>query len=432
MLRAVLQRDHLAGEALGDGFVRIEDVLGQIGALVGLGDVTEVGAFLGFGLLHGVTGHAGGFGEDLLSERHVAFFLQNGGEGFFGLQGHDLGRFVLDLLDAHGLRGAFGGTFDIGIGIIQRGEHFGSAGHVLGGADGVDDELAVLRIGPALVERLLRELDGLRTARFAVCEVQQRGIRIHRHRPLALLRDLLDELVVVFELRRVQEGVEGRIVVFAGVRELLERLQRSERGGDALGAVGFREGDDGLGERHRSDAGTLARSRCSLGLRIAGRSARITNESHQQRHRLRWNLLRASHLRRQLRQHLRVLLREFEDALLRLVELDAVAVQFLHQEGRFLRRGLRQRVLQCHGDLWRLAPGFRLVIRPPRVRPRAPRIALPLAFFEMKAAQRREDALAQRRISGLAETLDEGGDDFGTVNLRTQPQSHVFRLCGAA
>ncbi len=138
--------------------------------------------------------------------------------------------------------------------------------------------------------------------------------------------------------------------------------------------------------------------------------------THQQRHRLRRNLLRTSKLRRQLRQHLRVLLREFEDALLRFVELDAVAVQLLHQKGGFLRRGLRQCVLQCHGDLRRLAPGLRLVIRTPRVRPRAPRIALPLAFLEMQSAQRREDALAQSGIGGLAETLNEAGDDFGRVH----------------
>jgi hypothetical protein len=196
---------------------------------------------LGFGLLHGVAGHAGGFGEDLLAERHIALGLQNGREGLFGLQGHDLGRFVLNLLNAHGLRGAFSCSFDLGIGIIERGEHFGGAGHVLGGADGVDDELAVLRIAPALVERLLRQLDGLGAARLAVRKVQQRGIRIHRNRPLALLGDLLDELMVVFELRRVQKGGQGCIVVFAGVRKLLERLQRGERGGDAVGAVGFRQ-----------------------------------------------------------------------------------------------------------------------------------------------------------------------------------------------
>ncbi len=106
----------------------------------------------------------------------------------------------------------------------------------------------MLRIGPAFVERLLRELDGLGTARLAVREVQQGGIGIHRHRPLGLLGDLLDELMVVFELRGVQEGVEGRIVVFAGVRELLERLQGGQGGGDAVGAVGFGERDDGLGE----------------------------------------------------------------------------------------------------------------------------------------------------------------------------------------
>ena len=34
----------------------------------------------------------------------------------------------------------------------------------------------------------------------------------------------------------------------------------------------------------------------------------------------------------------------------------------------------------------------------------------------MKSAQRREDALTQSGISGLAEALDEAGDDFGCVH----------------
>ena len=46
----------------------------------------------------------------------------------------------------------------------------------------------------------------------------------------------------------------------------------------------------------------------------------------------------------------------------------------------------------------------------------------------MQTAQRREDALAQRGIGGLAETLDETGDDFGLVHHRRHERANGLAL----
>ena len=49
----------------------------------------------------------------------------------------------------------FTGESETRVGIIKRRQHLGRTGHVLGRADGVNDELAMLRLRPTLVERLL-------------------------------------------------------------------------------------------------------------------------------------------------------------------------------------------------------------------------------------------------------------------------------------
>ncbi len=80
---SVLQGDHIRGEALGDGLVRVEDVLGEVGALVGLDDVAEVGALRFFALAHGMAGDAGGAGVDGFAEGDVAALVgEHRFEGF--------------------------------------------------------------------------------------------------------------------------------------------------------------------------------------------------------------------------------------------------------------------------------------------------------------------------------------------------------------
>ena len=114
----------------------------------------------------------------------------------------------------------------------------------------------------------------------------------------------------------------------------------------------------------------------------------------------------------------RILLRQREDSVKGLIELDAVAVQFTDEEGSLLRCGLAKRVLERCGNLRGLAPRLGLVVGAARVRPCAPRVAFPLAFLEVETAEGRQQAFARCGVSGGGESLDETGDDFGPVHHR--------------
>ena len=194
---------------------------------------------------------------------------------------------------------------------------------------------------------------------------------------------------MVLQLRRTHEGIARIVKFLGGVFRMLQEVECRERGADSFRAIRFGEGNDSFGKRDRND-------------RIATFFCRLDG-SHQERHRIGRNGVGRGKLRHRIGDHLRILFGKLQDTHERFIELNAVAVHFFDQECSLFRRGFGQRFLQSRSDLRRLAPRLRLIIRPTRVRARAPGVALPFAFLEMQAAKSGEDALAQRRLGGFAE-----------------------------
>lgn len=175
-----------------------------------------------------------------------------------------------------------------------------------------------------------------------------------------------EERVVILQTRR---GVIG----LARAMDAVVAVQ-----GHPLDDRGKRVAAVGLGQRH--DA-------VHAQLRLGGL---VGDDADEQRQRGRGDVVTVGEVAEERRQHARVLLGAGEELARGVLEVGAVAREFVAEPCgvRAVERG--HRFQNRVGNLLRFAPGLGLVVRPAVIRARAPTVARPLALGVVKAAQRRE------------------------------------------
>ena len=153
-----LESENVRHETLGDGLVRVQDVLGEVWPLVGLRDVAEIRSLLRLVLRNGVARSAGLPREELLAKSRVALRVQDLRDDILDLHGAYQRPAVFDALCQPHLAGGVLSLLRDGlVGIVERGEDFVGIGAVLDFTRSAEDLRATLRIQPTCFESLGRK-----------------------------------------------------------------------------------------------------------------------------------------------------------------------------------------------------------------------------------------------------------------------------------